>query len=176
MAAGDSKTDNCTALIDGYNVIKRTRVFDRLSLEASRKQLIALLTRVRWPTGVNQVIVVFDAPETSRLSPGAHLHVQYAHPSADAFIRERIQTAAGRSRFIVVSDDKEILHTAKIHGSLCFSTAWLMQHMGAGKAARPGGGRSGADVDKPEDRPLSAPREREITEELRKRWVKPDEA
>ena len=171
MAAGDSKTSNSTALIDGYNVIKRTPVFDRLSLEASRKQLIALLPQVRWPTVVSQVIVVFDAPESSRLSPRAHLHVQYAHPSADAFIREKIQTAAGRSRFIVVSDDREILHTAKIHGSLCFSTAWLMQHA-AGKR----GGRSGADVDRPEDRPLSAPREREITEELRKRWIKPDEA
>ena len=172
MAAGDSKTSNCTVLIDGYNVIKRTRDFDSLPLETARNRLIALLPLVRWPTTVSQIIVVFDAPESSRLSPSSKLAIQYAYPSADAFIRNRIQTGDERTRFIVVSDDREILHTAKVNGAVCYSTAWLMRQRAPGKqGSSPKRGDSGEH----DDRPLSGPREREITEELRKRWVEPDE-
>jgi predicted RNA-binding protein with PIN domain len=156
-----------TVLIDGYNVIKRHADWERLTLREARRRLIELTGRTRWPIPVSCVIVVFDgqvsdAPVT--LWSTKNLHVHFATPSADAHIQEIIRTSSSPSCLLVISDDGEILRTAKSYGVQRFPTLWLFQRR------RPTPRTHDAEPDRTF---LSAITARRITEELAKRWLDP---
>ena len=157
-----------TILIDGYNVIKRHAPWHALPLEAGRARLAALAGRIRWPFPAARVILVFDSrdPEPGAAGHGAGaVRIQFASPSADAYIQDAIRSARDPARVLVVTDDGDILRTAKSHGAASRSGAWLLE-----RAEPRAGGRSGEATTR---RPgLPAAEARRITDELAKRWLK----
>ncbi len=154
-----------TVLVDGYNVIKRHPSWERLPLREARQHLIELLTHTRWPVPAPCVLVVFDTRGPSEAyQPTAHLRVHFAAPSADAYIQEAIRNSPSASCLLVISNDGEILRTAKSHGARRYPTQWLFAHQPA-RTHRP-------DADGEADaRALPARSARHITEELAKRWL-----
>lgn len=153
-----------TAILDGYNIIKRHPQWARLPLERGRQQLAGFLAGYRWPLPVSRVVVVFDsqAPQGGDYLVGA-VTVRFASPSADAAIQELLRADPQPRRLLIISDDREILDTARAHGARCQSSAWLWQ-------ARPGAAAAAAPEDKAD---LPAAHARAITEEMARRWLRP---
>ena len=153
-------------MIDGYNVVKRHPAWKRLPPAEGRERLKQHLQSIRWPVAVSQTVVVFDGPsdDAQRVTPS--LQIRFASPSADAWIQHAIRAHASPSRLVIISDDRDILDTAKSHGTLHYSSTWLIQpRAGAGTPAR-----RTAPSDKPD---LPAAAARQITDELAKRWLRP---
>ncbi len=162
-----------TVLVDGYNVIHQHPAWRRLPLEAARRQLILRLSGTRWPMPVGRVLVVFDSPDGQPGTGTGAVRVQFAAPSADAELQAQIRSSRTPKRLLVISDDLEILRTAKSHGAARHSCRWLLSRPPAHEPG-PGtpGGREGAG--RTDDRgSLPAASARRITEELAKRWLKP---
>ena len=157
-----------TVLVDGYNVIKRHAAWQSLPLEAGRAQLAALAGRVRWPFPASRVILVFDS-RSAELAAGSRraglVQIQFASPSADAHIQEAIRAARDPSRLLIITDDGDILRTAKSHGAASRSGAWLLSR------GEPRSGAAGREAASGRST-LSAAEARRITEELAKRWLK----
>ncbi len=153
-----------TILIDGYNVIKRHEPWRRLTPQDGRTRLLALVSGIRWSIPVLRTVVVFDGLKGT----GAAVHstgaveVRFASPSADAWVQHTIRTSTHPDRLIIITDDGDILRTAKSHGARCHSSLWLLA-LGL----------------KPRERTepteahsvLPAAEARRITEELAKRWL-----
>lgn len=162
-----------TVLVDGYNVIHQHPAWRRLPLQAARRQLILWLNGARWPVPVGRILVIFDSPDGQPGAGAGAVRVQFAAPSADAELQAQIRASRTPGRLLVVSDDLEILRTAKSHGAVRHSCRWLLSRPQASEpnsAARRG--REGAG--RRDDRgPLPAASARRITEELAKRWLKP---
>lgn len=156
-----------TVLIDGYNLIKRHAPWRRLALPEARHRLIELLGRTRWPVPTPRVIVVFDgtAEESAVHRSASHVEVRFAAPSADALLQELIRTSSAPSRLLVMSDDREILNTAKSHGAVRYSAQWVFDRLDPASQRR-----HGVTADKPS---LAAADARRITEELLARWLGP---
>ncbi len=116
------------ALIDGYNVIKQHPVWSQLPLHEARQQLVVVVQRTRWPVPVARVEVVFDSANQhpSRTQHVAHIQVSFASPSADDAIQHVIRTSDRPQRLVVVSNDRAIVDTAKSHGAIQHSVAWLI--------------------------------------------------
>ena len=159
-----SASQGYTVLIDGYNVIKRHAAWERLSLHEARTRLVALLGQTRWPVPVSRVMIIFDSPDPdgTSLQISNSLFVRFAAPCADAEIQHLIRTSSSPLRVIVMSDDGEILRTAKSYRTLRYPTKWLFEH---GSTTR----RQPPESDKV---PPSAEAARRITEELAKRWLR----
>lgn len=155
-----------TAILDGYNVIKRHPQWAAWPLERARQQLVAFLAGHRWPVPVIRVLVVFD---TQNPQPGGDyvvggVTVRFASPSADAAIQALLRADPQPRHLLIISDDREILDTARAHGARCQSSAWLWQ-------AR--AGPSNAPDAAPEGKAgLPAAQARAITEEMARRWLK----
>lgn len=112
---------------------------------------------------VRHIVVVFDGPsgDGDRRLSGA-IEVRFA-PSADAWIQQAIRTSRSPSRLLILSNDREILATAKSHGA---RTDSIEQLFARSTAAVPD--RRGA----PEKSSLPAADARRITDELAKRWIR----
>jgi predicted RNA-binding protein with PIN domain len=154
-----------TILVDGYNVIKRHGAWDRLPLAEGRRRLVQLLADVRWPVPRPRIIIVFDGPEAGQGSGGGGVQVRFAAPSADADIQDAIRTSRSPQRLIVISDDGEILRTAKSHGVTRYPGRWLFARRAATTTRHP--------HDAPDTIDLPAATARRITDELAARWLKP---
>ena len=151
-------------MIDGYNVIKRRESWRGLTLQEARTRLVALVSRAGWPVPVARIVLVFDGRGTD---PGpAHgtggVQIRFASPSADADIQHAIRTSAHPDRLLVITDDGEILRTARSHGARCHSGRWLL----ARGLALP---RRTEPAEERADLPAAAARR--ITEELARRWL-----
>lgn len=152
-----------TAILDGYNIIKRHPQWAARPLVHGRQQLVEFVAQLRWPVRVGRILVVFDTQDPQ---PGGDyavgsVAVRFASPSADAAIQELLRTNPQPRYLLIVSDDREILQTARAHGARCCSSAWLWQ-------ARATTGRAAAPESKAG---LPAAQARAITEELARRWL-----
>ena len=158
-----------TVLIDGYNALKRQSEWRRLPLADARQRLLGAVNGARWPVPVTSVIVVFDGQERSCHQPTSRqpVCVQFAAGSADAQLQRAIRNAAEPSRLLVVSDDREILRTAKSHHAHYHSIDWLMDRCLRILIESPGP-RHEPGTDKAS---LPAATARRITEELQRRWL-----
>lgn len=152
-----------TVLIDGYNVIKQHRSWQHLPLEQARRCLIQWVEQRRWPVPISRAVVVFDGPAESPSITRASLHVRFASPSADADIQRTIRASDSPARLLIISDDREIIDTAKSHGALRYPCRWL--------ASAPRTRRQ-ADPPAPEKPSLPAATARQITDELATRWLR----
>ena len=159
-----SVSGSYAVFIDGYNVIKRHPSWNSLALNEGRRRLLVLLGGIRWPMPVGRVTVVFDGPTTETMAASHPLQVQFAHPSADAYIQQVIRTDRHPAHLLVISDDGDILRTAKSHGVQRYATQWLLTRSR---------GRAADNTHTPEKRSLPASTARQITEELAKRWLQP---
>lgn len=155
-------------LIDGYNVLlQHAAPRSSAELEQLRGQFVQALQGLRWPMPVVRVTVVFDSrePHSEGLASGDRVRVQFAHPSADAWIQDALRHELPPHTALVISDDREILSTARDLGARCESTAWLRARLTArlapGKAARAAGDG---------DKSLPAATARQLRDELLKRW------
>ena len=160
-----------TALIDGYNVIRPQANWSPHQFAAARSRLIELLGQIRWPVPVVRIVVVFDAPDLhpKTLEWSSRLQVCFVGPSADSHIQETLRTSSSAQRFLVVSDDREILNTAKSHRALRYSVQWLLERRRP-SSARTHGEKSDRHTSCEKPSLASA---RQITEELAKRWLSP---
>ena len=157
--------EDYTALVDGYNAIKRRPEWRRLTPTDGREHLLRRLETIRWPVPVRRTVVIFDGPsDEAARGIGSNLDIRFAR-SADACIQEAIRSSASPSRLLIVSNDREILATAKSHGAHSYSIDWLFDH--SGQAAPRQQARHAA----PEKSSLPAADARRITEELAKRWL-----
>ncbi len=154
------------AIVDGYNVIMQHPQWRAIPVNQARRQLIAGLQRLRWPMLVETVEVVFDG---SPGYPGEWLGGQGVRASfagdADASIRRMIQESEAPERLIVVSDDREIVDTAKSHGSRGHGVRWLFERLASEAKA--------AQADRPSPGPLTPTQISAINAELRRRWKLP---
>ena len=159
-----------TVLIDGYNAIKRHAAWAKLPLSEGRRRLIELVQHARWPVPIASVTIVFDghASEFPSQRTVGLLRVRFATPTADTDIMQTIRTSHSPDHLLVISNDGEILRTAKSHGVLRYAVEWLVE--ARVRAARPGQRIHDGHVEKPTPPAKTA---REITEELAKRWLDP---
>jgi uncharacterized protein len=116
-------------LIDGYNLIRQSvslRRFERQSLEAGRKALIAWLADYRQRKD-HRITVVFDgwiggeAQEERDYCAGIHLIYSGRGVKADDVLK-RI-TAAADKEILVVSSDREVASYATRKGKAVMSSA-----------------------------------------------------
>ena len=115
-------------LIDGYNLIRQSvslRRFERQSLEAGRKALIASLSSYKEIRG-HKITVIFDgwesgsAQEERDFQAGINIMYSSRGEKADEVIKRL--TAESDEEIVVVSSDREILSFAIRRGKTTISS------------------------------------------------------
>ena len=161
-----------TLILDGYNVIgsvpELNRQWDHNAL-AARGALINLCQSYRARRkDVARLYVVFDglAAHAHVLESAQHgIVVRFTRgEEADAFIVNMVETAAHRDRCVVVSEDKELVHTVRALGARVLSVQAFYGDIRPSESRRPARFVS-RDVD--EKKMPSPSAARRITEELR---------
>lgn len=157
-------------IIDGYNVLWRSRAFGKsldVSLEKARTDLIGLVRKYRSRTSAfSTVVIVFDGganPGGSKAFSDGTVRVRFSGPgeSADDLIRAIVRRHAGGSTVAVVSDDNYVGNNARAHGARLISVAGLMALIDRGRTAP-----SAAEDEKDIDAATAA----DITASLKKIW------
>lgn len=151
-------------LVDGYNVIKRHPAWRRMPLLQARQQLTNTLRLTRWPVPISRIDLLFDSARQPTDMPYQvdGIRVIFATPTADAVIQDAIRQNSNPGHLVVISDDREILDTAKAHGALRYSTRWLLErsHPHPPNSPLPGTERTS----------LTSKETRQINAELRRHW------
>ncbi len=157
-------------LVDGYNVIKQHPVWCRLPLANGRQQLLQALQQTRWPVPVARIDVVFDSahPVDGLPAQTARIRVTFATPSADDVIQRLIRQSEEPARVVVISNDHVIVGTAKSHGALHHSVAWLFERTHPPRAS--------TAPEQESRRPVSVREMQRINAELARRWGCDDQA
>ena len=152
-------------IIDGYNLIKQTRLLNKINLEDSREALFRFLA-VQRPQGSrsNKVTVVFDGKEGnfySRHTP--FIEVFFAQgQSADDKIKQLVEKATNPRNVVVVTNDREIQVFAKQHNAQVRPVEEFLEKFNAPQAK-----------EIPDEKViLSSQHAAKITEEMEKIWLK----
>ena len=159
-----------TLILDGYNVIHGVpalaRQLDR-SLQTAREGLVGLCQAYKAKRGdVGRIYVVFDGDETVWDGPqvergGVTVLFTPKREEADDRILGLIRSDAGKSRFVIVSNDTYIFNNARAQGARVMSVSEFYVQTRSVTAPRLGP----ADV---EDKPtLSSGDARQITDAYR---------
>lgn len=172
LDAGETSTLNAmiTLILDGYNVIHGVKGLARKadrSLKTARDALISLCQAYKARRGdVGRIYVVFDGDETAWDGPspergGVCAIFTPKREEADARILSLIRSDAGRSRFVIVSNDNYIFNNARAHSARVIPVSEFYIQTRAVTPAGP----SQADF---EDKPTLPSRDaRQITEAYR---------
>ena len=154
-------------IFDGYNVIhaKNFPGRKRRSLEEQRDYLIHLVRQYAARKRVN-CIIVFDSkyPYSRQQKHYQRVQVRFspAHMEADQIIQEMIRQSKNPQMLLIISSDREIQHTAQIHGARILSSeAFLEEELAPQSFTHP---ESEIEEDSKPDTPMS---EQEIQEWLR---------
>ncbi len=125
-------------LIDAYNVMfahPRLGPLLRRDLERARDEFLILVSQ-RLPGDGTLGVVVFDATRepssptrTGRTGRASRhgLRIVFARDSADAWIQKRIREHDDPASLTVVTADREILATARAHGSAIMRVSEFLQ-------------------------------------------------
>ena len=145
-------------IIDGFNVVHRIP-----TLKSSSNPWQDLISYIRQKklTGSknNRVCIVFDGnPCPDVLGERQYQILFSCEREADDIIKERIQRAKNKRQLVVVSDDREIRDFAKRHDA---TSLRVMDFIKVKKNPK-----------KEEGKDISYSVQQEITEELRKIWLK----
>ena len=163
-----------TMILDGYNVIGRVPELNRQwdhNPQAAREALIALCRGYRaLRRDIERLWVVFDGQaayaHVLQETRGGVTALFTEGEEADACIVNLIRAEAGRRNFVVVSDDKEVVHQVRTLGARVLPVEEFY-----GKV-RPSKARQGSPHDV-ENKVMPSPREaRQMTEELRQHLEK----
>ena len=148
-------------IIDGYNLTHKVAALKKS--DTPQSELVAYIQKNRL-TGSrnNKVIIVFDG----NLQPG--LKSQHAgfcelissgsSSNADGVIKKKVLTIKPRSEVVVVTDDREIVSAVKKSGARVLSVSAFIQ-------------KKKLKLN-PEAKDISYSLQHEITEEMRKIWLK----
>lgn len=158
-------------LVDGYNALKRSGLFQEKRLSEARSAFIAYLDRYR-PHGSwrNRLIVVFDGVNDV-FSPQESCSFEVIFTrgeSADAKIKEMIAASRDLKNTVVVTDDKGIMLCVRPYGVKVMSTSDFLNKRKKGDAAR-GLGAAPKSEFKTE---LNIVERESITNELERLWLK----
>ena len=150
-------------VIDGYNLIKQTAVLNKINLEDSREALIRFL-KIRRPQGNNPVTVVFDGIEGGFYCRDiSNIEVIFSsHQSADDRIKRLVESSPNPKNMVVVTNDREIRSFAEDHRARIKKVEEFLAKLNP-KDADP---RSDAN------KTLSPQKASEITEEMKRVWLK----
>ena len=144
-------------IIDGFNVVHK---IPSVKNSPTPRQALIQYIRKNKLTGSrnNKVIIVFDGG-FRQLQEKEFSIIFSGDKKADQVIKERLEKMKNKSQVIVVSDDNEIRnHTKKMRAGSCRSVDFIAPKKKPKK--------------KEEIKDISYPVQREITEELRKIWLK----
>jgi predicted RNA-binding protein with PIN domain len=115
-------------LVDGYNYLHRARLFGDVSLEQARHRLATRLRALRGKG--DEVTIVWDARRAPSGLPRGEadrgVEHEFAHRdrgSADEAILRRLRAAADARGYCVVSDDGEVVRSARQLGAAVRSIA-----------------------------------------------------
>lgn len=162
-------------LIDGYNCVKSTPVFERKSLADGRQALIQWLTVSR-PQGSrnNQVTVVFDGRSDvyGDASTGEIRVIFTQDTSADDCIREMVEDHARPKDLVVVSNDKDITIYARALGAAIISIEQFTQQLRLNQVKSQSTHKKSKIV--APTKYISHTQADAINKELRKLWTKND--
>jgi predicted RNA-binding protein with PIN domain len=160
-----------TLVLDGYNVIHAVpELACKLdqSLEAARQALVELCLAYRARRGdIGRLSIVFDGDQAYAQGPEmdrGDVTVLFSQrgEEADEWILRLIRADAGRSRFLIVSNDTYIFNNARAHGARVMPVSEFYAQLRPARAAR------SARPDVTEKLALSAIEAQRITEEYRK--------
>lgn len=154
-------------VIDGYNLIKQTSVLNKINLEDSREALIRFL-KISRPQGNNPVTVVFDGIEGGfycRDISGIEV-IFSSHQSADDKIKRMVERSPNPKNMVVVTNDREIRSFAQAHMAQIKKVEEFLAKLDTMRA-RHVGVRPYDD-----NKALSPQKAGEITEEMKKLWLK----
>ncbi|MBN2484181.1 MAG: NYN domain-containing protein [Candidatus Omnitrophica bacterium] len=150
-------------LIDGYNVIHKS---DEIKKSASPRQEFVYYIKRKNLTGSrnNKVTIVFDGgPHYDEFLQEKEFSIVFSmERSADDVIKEKIARAKNKKQIVVVSDDREILQCARTAGARIVRAGEFLTE----KQKR---------IEKEDgvvEKNISLSVQEEITEELRKIWLK----
>jgi predicted RNA-binding protein with PIN domain len=158
-------------LVDGYNALKRSGLFQDKPFSEARSAFIAYLDCYR-PHGSlrNKLVVVFDGVcDVFSPKESCSFEVIFTQgESADAKIKEMIEASRDLKNTVVVTDDKGILRSVRPHGVRVMSTADFLN-----KASKELGLWDRSAVSAQEHKAdLNIVERESITNELKKIWLK----
>ena len=156
-------------LLDGYNIIKQHPQWSKQPLETARRQLVSTAGSMKWPFPLDSIKVVFDGKnnEPSQYKTVSKVVVCYV-PDADTEIQKDIRALYNHCRLALVSNDRELQHTAKSHKVSVYTVSWFLKQ--ASSDSRVKSRQLRPDPEGAEK--TSAVAARRITEELSKYWLK----
>jgi predicted RNA-binding protein with PIN domain len=149
-------------IIDGFNLIHKVPALKNSSFV--HRDLLYYLKHHRLTGSTNnKVIVVFDGCANSDVAGERMMRVVFGcERSADEVIKEYLRTVKNTSEIVVVSDDREIRSATRAAGARALHCS---EFLGIKKERQP---KETAGNEKE----ISYPLQREITEEMRKVWLK----
>ena len=126
-------------LIDGYNALHvlLPGLINKRGLEEARREFLQLLAPHLKKLHPKKIVLVFDSSsfEGNSYAHSDQIRVIFAPPpSADEYIKRTIQ---GNNKYIVVSDDREIIDSAKMTGVSYRTNSVFFMSIGVLKAAKP---------------------------------------
>ncbi|TVQ11696.1 MAG: hypothetical protein EA364_09960 [Balneolaceae bacterium] len=106
-------------LIDAHNVMHKIgAVASRLPENHSDaySHFVAIVSQICLHDGIGATLV-FDGPKVALNRSGGNITIQFSHPhSADEHIRSAIRQKGARGKWIVITDDQEILDDCRYAG------------------------------------------------------------
>jgi hypothetical protein len=136
-------------LIDAHNVMHKIgAIADRLPVNHSDafSHFAAIVAGAGRLDGIGSTIV-FDGPKIPVNRSGSGVTILFSHPlTADEQIRSMIRQGDARGRWIVVTDDQEILDDCRMAGVATQRTTDFIEQLSgvAASTARASAGRAGA--------------------------------
>lgn len=149
-------------IIDGFNLVHKVPALK----ESARVHcdLIHYLAHHRFTGSANnKVIIVFDGYPKEGVTTGKSARVIFSCArSADEVIKELLNTADTPSETVVVSDDGEIRNAVRAAGARSLRCSEFLGAKKEQKSLKTG----------ENEKEISYPLQREITEEMRRIWLK----
>ena len=149
-------------IVDGYNVLMRSGLFDRKRLQDARAAFVAYLEHRR-PHGShrNRLSVVFDGrADVGGFDGGGVFEVLFTTGgTADELIKEMVERSTRPKDMVVVTDDKELGFFTRRCGARLMGTKEFL------------GKTSSQEKTRPLEGPNMVEREK-ITEELGRVWLR----
>jgi predicted RNA-binding protein with PIN domain len=149
-------------IVDGYNVLMRSGLFDRKRLQDARAAFVAYLEHHR-PHGScrNKLTIVFDGKaEVAGLAECAIMGVLFsAGESADEKIKEMVERSPRPKDIVVVTDDRELGFFVRRCGACLMGSRDFLGKTSVKKKASPARGPDVVEREK-------------ITEELGRVWLR----
>ena len=145
-------------IIDGFNLIYRVT-----SLKNSSAPHWALINYIRenksTGSGNNKTIIVFDGkPNLEAIQQRGRFEIFFSGEStADSLIKKRLSRMKNKKEVVVVSDDREVRDDAKAQGARICRIADFIKVK---------------EKQKEREKEISPALAREITEEMKKIWLK----